>query len=129
MKRIIFLLLILFLSFEISFAFSLDDITKSDDSSPANALNSLFKKNEYSFNSSDLIKDYKNASQYSVQILHDGKSVGPGKEVTFLVNGIHYTRLTDENGVATLNINLKPGNYIIYAEYKSCKNYNNILVL
>ena len=121
MKKILFLVLILFLSLEVSFAFSLNDI-RSDDSN-------LFKREKYSFNSTDLIKDYNNATQYDVQILHDGKPVGCGEKVTFFVNGMNYTRFTDCNGIASLNINLEPGQYIVYGEYKTFKNYNNILVL
>lgn len=121
MKKILFLFFILFLSIQFSFAFSLSDIQKDSPS--------IFKVEHYVFNSTDLIKDYGNSSQYSVQILHDGKAVGYGENVTFLVNGMNYTRLTDSNGIATLNINLGPGKYIVYCEYKTFKNYNNILVL
>ena len=121
MKKILFLLFILFLSLEVSFAFSLNDI--HDDNS------NFFKREKYTFNSTDLIKDYKNASQYNVQILHDGKAVGCGEKVTLLVNGMNYTRFTDCDGIATLNINLEPGQYMVYCEYKTFRNYNNILVL
>ena len=121
MKKIIFFALILFLSLQVAFAFSLNDI-QSDGQG-------FFKREMYSFNSTDLIKDYNNGSQYSVQILHEGKAVGSGEKVTFFVNGVNYTRFTDNNGVAILNINLKPGQYIVYGEYKTFKNYNNILVL
>ena len=33
--------------------------------------------------------------------------------VTFNINGVFYTRISDDNGFATLNINLNPGEYII----------------
>ena len=126
MKKIIIFLFILFLSFEVSFAYSFDD-------SPHNVaenINSYFKNLEkYSFNSSDLIKEYKNDSKYSVQILSDGKNIGAGECVSFHVNGVNYTRVTNADGIAALNINLKPGNYIVYSEYKTFKNYNNILVI
>ena len=70
-----------------------------------------------------------NDSQYSVQILCEGKNIGANECVRFYVNGVNYTKLTDKDGIATLNINLKPGNYIVYSEYKTFKNYNNILVM
>ncbi|MBR0271000.1 MAG: Ig-like domain repeat protein [Methanobrevibacter sp.] len=91
-----------------------------------NPFNERFK---YSFNSSDLIKDYLNASQYEIQVLENGKPVRAGEKVSFLVNGVNYTRLTNSDGIATLNINLRPGNYIVYCQYHSCKTYNNIMVL
>lgn len=121
MKKIIFLLFILFLSLQVSFAFSLSDL---QNDGPGH-----FKKDSYDFNSTDLIKDYRNASQYSVQILHDGTPVGPGEKVTFFINGVNYTRFTDSDGVATLNINLEPGKYIVSSKCRGFGNYNNILVL
>ena len=128
MKKIIIFLFILFLSFEVSFAFSFDE--NSNHNGITDKINAPFHKlNKYSFNSNDLIKDYKNESQYSVQILSNGKNIGPNECVRFYVNGVNYTKTTNEDGIATLNINLKPGNYIVYSEYKTFKNYNNILVI
>ena len=78
----------------------------------------------------DITKYYKNDTQYSVKILGaDGKAVGAGEIVTFNVNGIFYNRTTDENGIATLNINLPPSDYVITADYNGCKVANNIKVL
>ena len=79
---------------------------------------------------SDITKYYKNATQYSVQVYDtNGKAVGKGEIVTFNVNGVFYNRTTDENGIATLNINLPPSSYIITADYKGCRIANNITVL
>lgn len=121
MKKILFLLLILFLSLQVSFAFSLSDFQGDG--------HGHLKKDSYDFNSTDLIKEYGNASHYSVQILHDGKAVGSGEMVTFFINGVYYTRFTDSNGVATLDINLEPGKYIVSLECNAFKWYNNILVM
>ena len=78
----------------------------------------------------DLVKYYKNDTQYTVKIIDDdGNAVGAGVEVTFNVNGVFYTRSTDENGVAKLNINLGKGAYIITAECDGCKVSNTIRVL
>ena len=78
----------------------------------------------------DITKYYKNATQYTVKIIgDDGKAVGAGEVVTFNINGVFYNRTTDENGIATLNINLLPGDYIITADYKGCRAANNITVL
>ena len=78
----------------------------------------------------DLVKYYRNASQYTVKVLgDDGKAVGAGESVTFNINGVFYTRQTDANGIAKLNINLQPGDYVITAEYKGCVASNNIKVL
>ena len=78
----------------------------------------------------DLIKYYRNASQYTVKLIgDDGNPVGAGETVTFNINGVFYTRTTNESGIAKLNINLDPGQYIITAEYRECKVSNTITVL
>ena len=77
----------------------------------------------------DLVKYYKNASKYSVKVLDDTGSPLAGVDVTFNINGVFYTRTSDENGVASLAINLNPGKYIITAEYDTLKVSNNIEVL
>ena len=78
----------------------------------------------------DLVKYFRNASQYTVKVIgDDDKAVGAGEKVTFNINGVFYTRQTDTNGIAKLNINLQPGDYIITAEYKGCLVSNNIKVL
>ena len=40
-----------------------------------------------------------------------------------------YNRQTNESGIAKLNLNLPPGDYVITAEYQGCKVSNNIKVL
>ena len=78
----------------------------------------------------DITKFYRNETQYTVKIIgEDGNVVGAGEPVTFNVNGVFYTRETDEFGIAKLNINLPPGDYVITAEYKGCKVSNDIKVL
>ena len=81
-------------------------------------------------NNADLVKYYKNDSQYVVTILGaDGKAVGAGENVTFNINGVFYTRQTNASGQAKLNINLNPGNYIITAIYNGCMVSNYIEVM
>ena len=80
--------------------------------------------------SDDLTKYYRNASQFVVRIHSaDGGYVGAGEEVSFNINGVIYTRLTNATGHAKLNINLRQGNYIITTYYKDCGRGNNIEVL
>ncbi|MBE6511041.1 MAG: hypothetical protein E7Z74_07245 [Methanobrevibacter millerae] len=78
---------------------------------------------------SDLVKYYRNDSQYVVRIIgDDGNPVGAGETVTFNINGVMYERKTNESGYAKLNINLQPGDYIITAMYGGCNVANNITV-
>ena len=80
--------------------------------------------------SSDLTKYYKNDSQFTVRIHSDnGSYVGAGEEVKFNINGVFYTKKTNETGHATLNINLPQGNYTITTYYKDCSQGNNVEVL
>ena len=81
-------------------------------------------------NGKDITKYYRNGTQYSVQVYDtNGKAVGAGEVVTFNINGVFYNRTTDVSGIATLNINLPPSDYVITADYKGCKVANNIKVL
>ena len=77
----------------------------------------------------DLVKYYKNDSRYSVKLLDEKGSPLSGVYITFNINGVFYKRLTDSNGVASLAINLAPGDYIITAEYDGSRVSNNIKVL
>ena len=66
--------------------------------------------------SKDLVKYYKNESQYYATFLDkQGNPIANNTAVTFNINGVFYTQYTNENGTAKLNINLNPGNYIITA--------------
>ena len=77
----------------------------------------------------NLVKYYRNDSQYVVRIIgDDGNPVGANEVVTFNINGVMYERKTNESGYAKLNINLQPGDYIITAMYGDCNVANNITV-
>ncbi|MBO5152313.1 MAG: hypothetical protein J6B73_09175 [Methanobrevibacter sp.] len=77
----------------------------------------------------DLVKYYKNASQYRVRLLDgQGKPVGKGVSIEFNINGVFYTRSSDENGYVNMNINLNPGTYIITANYNGLMASNKITV-
>ena len=78
----------------------------------------------------DLIKYYRNNSQYIVRILEpSGIPCGAGEIVTFNINGLLYNCTTNSTGHAQLNINLAPGHYIVTAEYNNYHVSNNITVL
>ena len=77
----------------------------------------------------DLVKYYRNESKYSVKVLDGQGNPLNGASVTFNINGVLYKRSSDENGIASLSINLPPGNYIITASYNGVSVSNNIKVL
>ena len=71
----------------------------------------------------DLVKIYKNASQFEANI-------GVANEtVTFEINGGTYNRTSDENGTARMTINLEPGNYTIKTTFNGTAVENTITVL
>ena len=63
----------------------------------------------------DIVKYYKNDTQYCVQLLDDKGNPLVNKNVTMNINGVFYTRTTNDLGIARLNINLAPGEYILTA--------------
>ena len=71
----------------------------------------------------DLVKIYKNDSKFEANI-------GAANEtVTFEINGKNYTRTSDENGTASIAINLGPGNYTIKTTFNGTTVENTITVL
>ena len=67
----------------------------------------------------DLSMRYKDGSKFEATLLDgQGKSYA-NQVITFNINGVFYDRSTDENGIARLNINLMPGEYIITSMYEN----------
>ncbi|WP_407424710.1 hypothetical protein [Methanobrevibacter sp.] len=64
----------------------------------------------------DLVKYFKNASQVNVKVLDDMGNPLKNSKLTLNINGVFYTRTTDNEGNAKLNINLQPGDYILTVE-------------
>ena len=77
----------------------------------------------------NIVKYFKNDTQYSVRALDEQGNPLAKQNVTFNINGVFYTKTTNDEGIATQNINLNPGTYIITAMYKDCFVSNNITVL
>ena len=77
----------------------------------------------------DLVKYFRNDSQYRVKVLDGQGNIVVGQNVTFNINGVLYNRVTDSEGYAQLAINLNPGNYIITASYGEYRVSNDITVL
>ena len=79
---------------------------------------------------SDLVKYFRNDSQYVLKVLDDdGNPAKAGEIITYNTNGVFYNRTTNATGHVKLNINLPPDTYIITAEYKGCKVSHTVKVL
>ena len=81
---------------------------------------------------SDITKIFRNGTQYYATFVDStGKTLANHTAVEFNINGVFYTRYTNENGVARMNINLNPETYIITAKNPSTgeQHTNTITVL
>ena len=101
--------------------------TKDHDKATANA--TVTVKSTIFGNDTTLY--FRNGTQYIAKFLDsDGKALA-NTDVKFNINGVFYTRVTDENGIARLNIRLDPASYIItaYNPVTGEQKANNITVL
>ena len=78
---------------------------------------------------SDVIKYFKNGTQYYAVVLDGNGNPLVGVNVTFNIDGVFYTKVTDENGIAVLNINLRPGSYIITIYHPNGLMASNLVVV
>ena len=93
----------------------------------ASEINQTFSLKVYTKNNpiytKDLVKIYKNASRFEAHIGAANESV------IFELNGVNYTRVSDENGTASIAINLNPGEYVIKTIFGNYSVENTITVL
>ena len=70
----------------------------------------------------DLTMSEKDGSKYTATVKNGNGTLLGGVKVLFTVNGRNYERITGDNGVASLNINLPVGNYKVLTKvYKVLK--------
>ena len=103
-------------------------ITSTNTATDESISNTIIVKPNMDQNT-DLVKYYKNGTQYNVRALDGQGTPLSNQEITFNINGVFYTKTTNDKGIATLNINLHQGKYIITAIYNNCFVSNNITVL
>ena len=78
----------------------------------------------------DVVKFFRNGTQYCAKFLDGCGSPLVNASVIFNINGVLYKKQTDDNGMAKLNINLRPGVYILTAMHPDTLMYgSNITVL
>ncbi|MCF0226460.1 MAG: hypothetical protein HUK28_03980, partial [Methanobrevibacter sp.] len=77
----------------------------------------------------NLVKYFKNDSQFLVKILDSQGNAAKDQKISININGIMYSRTTDSQGIAKLNINLAPGDYIITVKYNNLQVSKEIKVL
>ena len=78
----------------------------------------------------NVVKFFRNGTQYCAKFLDGCGSPLVNASVIFNINGVFYKKQTDDNGMAKLNINLRPGVYILTAMHPDALMYgSNITVL
>ena len=75
----------------------------------------------------DIVKFFRNGTQYCAKFLDGCGSPLVNASVTFNINGVFYKNQTDDNGMARLNINLFPGEYILTAIHLNGEEKANII--
>lgn len=75
----------------------------------------------------DVVKFFRNGTQYCAKFLDGCGSPLVNASVTFNINGVFYKKQTDDNGMAKLNINLFPGEYILTAIHLNGEEKANII--
>lgn len=99
------------------------------------SLNSVFADDNVTAiqNSDDVTLDtsnmyVNNKGHYFEATLTQNNTPIANEKVVFTINSVNYTKVTDSNGIAKLQINLNPGNYIIHTSFKDLRNTNKLVV-
>lgn len=101
-------------------------VTKEKKSNTIEVLNKIETKNSQSGGNVSI--EYNTGAKYTVALYEDDGSLAKNKQVTFNINGVLYKRTSNENGTASLTINLRPGDYVITSEFQGSKLSNLIKV-
>ena len=96
-----------------------------DISSIANLLGGTTSK--ITFNATDIDKVYSGNTVFKVKVL-DGDKPAAQQSVIFTVDNKDYVGRTDENGTASISLNLAAGTHYIYSEYNNVIGKNKIVI-
>ncbi|MCQ2972196.1 MAG: Ig-like domain-containing protein [archaeon] len=109
--------------------------TNIDVSSDSNSNENIYENNQYlvaepangiatHINSTDLEMYYNQHSVFSVVLLDENDTPLSGQDITFCINGVNYTYTTNENGIASIEINLASRNYSVITYFKGTDVYS-----
>ncbi len=98
-----------------------------DDVNPSASTTNQVKVNSILL-TQDIVKYYKNGTQFKAKLVDENGNPVAHKIINFNINGVFYYKETNDDGIATLSINLRPNDYIITSEYGGCYVSNNVSV-
>ena len=75
----------------------------------------------------DLTKYYRNASYATAKVLDDCGNPLKNTNITFNINGVFYTRKSNDEGIVNLNINLAPGDYVMTAIHPNTQQKSSMI--
>ena len=73
----------------------------------------------------DVVMYYKNGTRYVILLTDQNGNALANETVTITLNGVSYKRTTNENGTASIAINLPSGNYTASVLYEGKDNFTN----
>ena len=76
----------------------------------------------------DITMKYRDGTKFTATLVDGQGKAYAGQSVQFNINGVLYNRVTGSDGVAKLNINLMPGEYIITSSYNGFNTANKITI-
>ena len=77
----------------------------------------------------NLTKNYGQSDPFLVNLIDGQGNPLANQNITFNINGVFYERTTNASGVAALNINLMPGEYLITSSYNEANIVNKVKVI
>ena len=77
----------------------------------------------------DLIMKYHDGSQFKAKVLDGQGKPYASQTVTYNINGVFYTKISGDDGIAGLTINLPAGEYIITSMYNGLNAANKVTII
>lgn len=87
------------------------------------AVGTITVKEKVTLNAPNLKMYYKDGSKFKAKLKDENKKPIPKLKVSFTVNGKRYDRITDNNGIAYLDINLISNNYTFITNFAGNSKY------
>ena len=98
-------------------------LENNDEKSSATAT-TVFKE-RVTLNAPNLKMYYKDGSKFKATLKDGNKNAIPQAKIIMTVNGKSYEKTTDRKGVASLDINLRSGSYIILTDFAETGKYKS----